>query len=141
MPFDMNNDYTHAGPGAKRRRERLTLETIPKKIAKHRPKPYQHRKPENAKEETIGMTARGMKAKIALLTLQHASFGDIYERLDREGYGVASKILVSHVRDQTMQVLRVIMDEGLITQKSLDAYREQSQANYRSRFKRKREAD
>jgi hypothetical protein len=127
VSLDQSNDYSFAGPGAKRRRERLTLDTIPKKIAKA--KPYKYRKPENAQEETIGVTARGMKAKIARLTLQHDSFGDIYERLDREGYGVASKVLVSHCRDQTMQVLRVIMDEGLITQKALDAYRKQTQAN------------
>jgi hypothetical protein len=139
VSLDQSNDYSFAGPGAKRRRERLTLDTIPKKIAKA--KPYKYRKPENAQEETIRVTARAMKAKIARLTLQHDSFGDIYERLDREGYGVASKVLVSHGRDQTMQVLRVIMDEGLITQKALDAYRKQTQANYRARFKRKRESD
>jgi hypothetical protein len=91
VSLDQSNDYPFAGPGAKRRRERLTLDTIPKKIAKA--KPYKYRKPENAQEETIRVTARGMKAKIARLTLQHDSFGDIYERLDREGYGVASKVL------------------------------------------------
>jgi hypothetical protein len=126
VSLDQSNDYSFAGPGAKRRRERLTLDTIPKKIAKA--KPYKYSKPENAQEETIRVTARWMKAKIARLTLQH-DLGDIYELLDREGYGVASKVLVSHGRDQTMQVLRVIMDEGLITQKALDAYRKQTQAN------------
>jgi hypothetical protein len=53
--------------------------------------------------------------------LQDESFGDIYERLDREGYGIASKVLISAVRDQAMQVLRIIMAEGLITQQDLDA--------------------
>jgi hypothetical protein len=75
-----SNSYLCASPGAKRRRERLTLDTIPRKIAEHRPKPYQG-KP--AKEETMKVTEKSLKWKIALLTLQNESFGDIYERLDR----------------------------------------------------------
>jgi hypothetical protein len=56
VSLDQSNDYSFAGPGAKRRRERLTLDTIPKKIAKA--KPYKYCKPENAQEETIRVTAR-----------------------------------------------------------------------------------
>jgi len=48
MSFDQNNDYSAGGPGAKRRRERLTVASIPKRIAK--PKPYL-RKPTNEKRK------------------------------------------------------------------------------------------
>jgi hypothetical protein len=45
MPFDMNNDYSAAGPGAKRRVKRLTLDTIPKRVAQTKPKPDVIRNP------------------------------------------------------------------------------------------------
>lgn len=140
MPFDMNNDYSAAGPGAKRKVERLTLASIPRKIdggRKRRIKPYQAHKPENAQEEIVKVTAKGLKAKITLLTLQYSSFGDIVDRLDREGYGPPTKVLISHVRDQAMSVLKVIMGEGLITEKALSRYREDAQEAQRRRFKRR----
>ena len=75
MSFDQNNDYSAGGPGAKRRRERLTVASIPKRIAK--PKPYL-RKPTNEKrkgsndEMSDGYRGvRGVKQRIRHLVLDH----------------------------------------------------------------------
>jgi hypothetical protein len=71
MALDMNNDYSAAGKG-RVARERLTRASIPHKIdggRKRRPKPYQARKPENAQEEPIKVTTKGLKAKIQHFSL------------------------------------------------------------------------
>jgi hypothetical protein len=83
------------------------------------------------------VTAKGAKHRITLLSLQHESFFDICDRLRNEGFGDLTNVLISHQRDIVSPVLRVIIDENLITQKAIDEYRKQSQASYRSRFKRK----
>jgi hypothetical protein len=54
MSLDHSSDYTHAGPGAKRRaRERLTIETVNKRIAKPKPEYRRNQKPQ---EEAIKLT-------------------------------------------------------------------------------------
>jgi hypothetical protein len=139
MSLDHSNDYSHAGPGAKRRRERLIPDSIPRKVAtkgKYQP----NLKPKAAEEEPFKTTAKGIKSKVTLLSLQSDSMREICRRLDREGYGGSTKVLVSYVRNATLQVLDVMMQEGLITQKALDEYREQSDANYQARFSRRQEA-
>jgi hypothetical protein len=131
-----NNDYTSAGPGHKRRVQRLTLDTIPKTIAKPKVKPEYRRNRKPAQEEPLNVTARTLRHKIIELTLQIGSFGEIVDRLEREGYGPASKVLVSNVRDHAMTVLRVCLAEGLITEKALSRYRSDAKEAQRRRFKR-----
>jgi hypothetical protein len=136
MPFDMNNDYSSAGPGAKRRVERLTPDTIPKRISK----PNRHQTPINAKSAEQGnrikLTATGVKHRITLLTLQHEHYFDICDRLNKDGFGDLTKVLISHHRDMVRQVLKVIIAEGLITEKALSRYRADAQEAQRRRFKR-----
>ena len=139
-----SNDHSYAGPGAKRRRceKRRRRERLdPTETSERKPKPYQHRTPTNERaaqeDNTIKVTAKGAKHRITLLTLQHESFFDICDRLRNEGFGDLTNVLISHQRDIVRHVLRVMIDENLITQKAIDECRKQSQANYRSRFKRK----
>jgi hypothetical protein len=116
MSFDMNNDYSAAGPGANRRVKRLTLDTIPKRVAQTKPKPEYRRNQKPAQEENpIKVTAKGVKHRVTLLTLQHGF--DICDRLRNEGFGDLTKVLISHQRDVVRQVLRVMLDKNLITQK------------------------
>jgi hypothetical protein len=136
MPFDMNNDYSHAGPGAKRRRVREQLDDVPPKIV--RPEYRRNRKPENAQEEQpIRRTARSLRHKIIQLTLEIGSFGEIVDRLESEQYGPASKVLVSNIRDHALTVLKVMMAEGLVTEKALLRYRADAKEAQRRRFKRR----
>jgi hypothetical protein len=135
-----NNDYSAAGPGHKRR-ERQTLKSIPRTMEKSKPKRpdvERHRLKKPAQHEAPMMTGRNLRQKIIQLTLQIGSFGAIVDRLEQEQYGPASKVLVSNVRDHAMTVLRVIMDEGLISQKALNRYRKDAKEAQRKRFKRER---
>ena len=86
---------------------------------------------------TIKLTATGVKHRITLLTLQHEHYFDICDRLDKDGFGDLTKVLISHHRDMVRQVLKVIMSEGLITEKALNAYRATAQELQRRRFKRR----
>jgi hypothetical protein len=69
-----SNDFSHAGKGAKerKRRERLTLETIPRKISKSKQRPYLA-SPTNEKRRTkkIEMSqaygAHGVKSRVRYL--------------------------------------------------------------------------
>jgi hypothetical protein len=137
MALDWNNDYTSAGPGHKRRVQRLTLDTIPKTIATAKAKPEYRRNRKPAQQEPLKVSGRDLRNKIIKLTLQLGSFGDIVERLDSENYGPASKVLISSVRDHAMTVLKVIMAEGLITEKQLARYRADAKDAQRRRFKRR----
>lgn len=101
---DWNNDYTYAGKGAKERvrRERLTIENIPKRIARARP--YKYAKPENEKPHrnearTQGyMRAIGIKARIRHLVLDHdMSYLDICATMKKEGVSITG-ITVSAIR-------------------------------------------
>lgn len=134
---DQSNSYGFAGPGAKRRVERLTLDTIPKRISK--PKPNRHQTPTNAKSaeqgNTIKLTATGVKHRITLYTLQHEHYFDICDRLNKDGFGDLTKVLISHHRDMVRQVLKVIIAEGLITEKALSRYRADAQEAQRRRFR------
>jgi hypothetical protein len=134
---DQSNDFSHAGPGAKRRRERFE-DNPPRKIARDRPEYRANRKPQNAQEdEPIRMTARSLRHKIIELTLQIGSFGDIVDRLEQEQYGPASKVLVSNIRDHALTVLKVMMAEGLVSEKALSRYRADAKEAQRKRFKRR----
>ena len=134
--MDMNNEYTYAGPGHKRRKVKV------ERLTRDKPKPEYRRNQKPAKEENpIKLTVKGVKHRIALLTLQHENFFDICDRLHNEGFGDLTKVLIGHHRDMVRQVLCVMIDENLITQKTLDRYREKAQAEYRARFRRKRDDD
>ena len=132
-----NNDYSAAGPGAKRRKMRETPDDDVKPTNRLRLNNVERHKPRKpAKEEPATMTGRNLRQKIIQLTLQIGSFGEIVDRLEREHYGPASKVLVSNIRDHTLTALRVIMAEGLITEKQLARYRADAKEAQRRRFKR-----
>jgi hypothetical protein len=137
MALDNNNDYSFAGPGHGRRVKRMTLDEVPRKIAKTKlPNAERHRVRKNAQQEAPIVTGRQLRHKIIQLTLQIGSFGAIVDRLEQEQYGPASKVLVANVRDHAMTVIRVMMDEGLITEKQLSRYRAEAKDAQRRRFKR-----
>ena len=135
---DQANTYAHAGPGYKRR-ERLNAR--PKTTAEVQPKP-EHRLNQNpGQEEPRRMSGRNVRQKIIKLTLEIGSFGAIVDRLEQEQYGDASKVLVSNIRDHTLTVLRVIMAEGLITEKALNRYRATAKEKQQKRFTKRERLD
>lgn len=123
---DWNNDYTHAGPGRKRR-ERLALANIPLSLTprtikpKTEPKSLSERTP---KRETREITAHGLKSKIRRLTLQTSSFREVCDELDRANIS-ASGILVSNVRTDTKETIQLLIEEGLLDEQRLEAFRRQ----------------
>ncbi|UVO28339.1 hypothetical protein [Bradyrhizobium arachidis] len=120
--LDQNNDYSSAGPGFKRRRqrERLTLEK------KHRSKPYLGRpkpaKEETTKRETMDISPRGLRARVQRLTLRHEAFGDVYDELKRANFP-SSAVLCSALRNETLQIVKLMIEEGLLDRERLDRYR------------------
>ncbi|MCK1391691.1 hypothetical protein [Bradyrhizobium sp. 1] len=133
--LDQNNDYSSAGPGFKRRRqrERLTPEDVPHKM-KHRPKPYLG-KPKSAEHERtkgdkIDISPRGLRARVQRLTLQHESFHDVYDELKRANFP-SSAVLCSSLRNETMQIVKLMIEEGLIDRDRLDRYREEHRKDLR----------
>jgi hypothetical protein len=125
--LDQNNDFTLAGPGAKRRRMRL--EEIPREMgspSKDKPKAYP-RKPENAKQgtasrETLNVTERGIKWKIRTLTLQTETFGEVRDELRRANYP-GSAVLVSAIRNEMREIVKLLIAEGVLDEKRLERYR------------------
>ncbi|MBR1120866.1 hypothetical protein JQ628_05000 [Bradyrhizobium lablabi] len=134
MTIDNDIGYEFAGKGAKRR-QRLTLDTIPKRIAHYKPEYRLNRKP--AKEEPVKVTERGMRRRITRYTLQLANVSEIHDRLDREAYGPGSKVMVASVRNHAMEVIKVMIDEGIISQDDLERYRKRCAKEDRERFKRR----
>ena len=127
MSLDQNNGYEFAGPGNKRRVNRLTLDTIPKKIARTKPKPYQQT-PTNEKaakeRETVPITARGLKARIRRLTCQCEHPSDVWRELQKANYP-GSAVLVSSVRNEMLDCIKIMIDEGLIDPDDLARHRRQ----------------
>ncbi|MCA6106111.1 hypothetical protein [Bradyrhizobium cenepequi] len=128
--MDWNNDYSCAGKGAKRRR--ISLETIPRNIGtrKNKPKPYlcrpkaaQH---ETTKREERNVTERGLKSKIRRLTLQTDTFGEVCDELRRANYP-GSAVLVSTVRNEMREIVKLLIEEGLIDKQRLEGYRREYQ--------------
>jgi hypothetical protein len=139
---DQANTYASAGPGYERRVKRLRLDEVPramnvKREKKPQPEYRANRKPRKDAQEAPTITARTLRHKIIQLSLQLPHFGDVVARLDLEGYGPPTKVLISNVRDHALTVLRVIMDEGLITEKALSRYRSDAKEEQRRRFKRR----
>ncbi len=127
MSFDMNNSYSHAGPGAKRRViERLSLDTIPKRIAK--PKPNRHQTPTNQKaaedrlREEVRVTPKGLKHRIRTLTVNTEGFTQMYDKLQQANFP-GSKVLASSVRNEMLDCIKVMIDVGLIDADDLARHR------------------
>jgi hypothetical protein len=120
------NDYSHAGKGAKARK-RLRIEEIPKKLNVRKAKPYlQTPTNENvAKErETIAITARGLKVRIRRLTCQCEHRSEVWKELQRANYP-GSAVLVSGVRNEMLDCIKIMIEEGLIDPDDLAQYRRQ----------------
>ena len=124
---DQSNSYSHAGPGAKRRViERLTLDTIPKRIAK--PKPYRHQTPTNAKaaddrlREERRVTPRGLRHRIRTLTVNTDGFTQMYDQLQQANFP-GSKVLASSIRNEMLECIKVMIDVGLIDADDLARHR------------------
>lgn len=138
--MDMNNDYTHAGKGA---RARLRLEQGTAKnmnvarASKETPEYRRNQKPRAEEREPITITERGLKRKIARYTLQLANVSEISDRLDREGYGPRSKVLIASVRNNALEVIKLMMDEGIVTEDDLERYRRRCAKAQRDRFRRR----
>ena len=129
MALDQNNSYEFAGKGAKRRmRERLTPDDKKpphnkreKKVAKQ----PQYQKPEHApRQEPLHVTPKGLKAKIRQLTLANASFSEVYALLQKANYP-GSGVLVSALRNDVLDVIKLLIEEGVLDPERLDAYREE----------------
>jgi hypothetical protein len=116
---DHSIDYSFAGKGAKaRQRKRLTLETIPKKIAKAKPylqKPeYESRKVKNVKMSEAYQGAMGVKARIRYLVIDHdMSFLDVCDAMKQQGYSL-SGVTIGNVRREIMEVMKLLEKEGLL---------------------------
>ena len=123
---DQSNSYGYAGPGAKRRIERLTLDTIPKRIAK--PRPYKAQTPTNAKaaedrlREELRVTAKGLKHRIRTLTVNTEGFSQMYDELQQANFP-GSKVLASSVRNEMLECIKVMIDVGLIDADALARHR------------------
>lgn len=123
---DQSNSYTHAGPGAKRRPQRLYLDTIPKRIAK--PKPNRHQTPANQKaaedrlREEVRVTPRGLKHRIRVLTANTDGFQEMYDKLQQANFP-GSKVLASSVRNEMLECIKVMIDVGLIDADDLARHR------------------
>lgn len=124
--LDQNNDYSSAGPGFKRRRqrERLGSEEIPPKT---KPQPYPG-KPQSAEKETrkreiLEISPKGLRARVQRLTLRHEAFQDVYEGLKRAKLP-SSAVLCSALRNETLQIVKLLIEEGLLDRRRLDGYRE-----------------
>jgi hypothetical protein len=61
----------------------------------------------------------------------------IYDRLDEEHYGPASLVTIGNVRRDAEQVIKVMLDEGLIGEDDLERYRRRAAKEQRDRFKRR----
>jgi hypothetical protein len=136
MSVDWNNDYTHAGPGAKRRVDKpeLRRERLPEK-SKHT-RPYKARTPTNQKlakeRETINVTSRGLKHRIRTLTLATDGFSRMYDELKRANYP-GTPVLASSVRNEMLACVKVMIEVGLIHEDDL--------AHHRRRMKKRRDRD
>ncbi|QHO73980.1 hypothetical protein ACH79_16420 [Bradyrhizobium sp. CCBAU 051011] len=123
--MDMNNDYSHAGPGFKRRAKREKLERSAK------PKPYlQKPEFENRRVRQLEMSegynnARGVKKRIRHLVLDHdMSYLDACETMKQQGYSITG-LTISNIRTEMKEILHMLLELGLIDRDHLARYRRQ----------------
>lgn len=132
--MDWNNDYTFAGKGARaRERERLSLQSIPKKMKKARPyqkKPeYENRKVIRERMSEAYNSAKGVKTRIRLLVVDHdASFLDICEAMKQQGYSI-SGVTISNIRTEMREVMKLLEGEGLLNVDALARRRRKIKAH------------
>lgn len=132
MSIDHTIDYSvAAGKGTK---ARLRLEQVTAKTMNVKPEYRRNLKPRAEEREQGTITERGLKRKIARYTLQLANVTEISERLDREGYGPRSKVLIASVRNNALEVIKLMIDENIITEDDLDRYRRRCARVQRERF-------
>src|SRR4051794_33957109 len=138
MSIDHSIDYSVAagkGTKARLRLEQVTAKTM--NVAKEKPEYRRNQKPHAEEREQPTVTERGLKRKIARYTLQLANVTEISDRLDREGYGPRSKVLIASVRNNALEVIRLMMDENIITEDDLDRYRKRCAKADKDRFQRR----
>ncbi|WP_143275380.1 hypothetical protein [Bradyrhizobium canariense] len=119
--LDQNNDYSSAGPGFKRRRQREQL--ILKKKTRYLGKPNSAEK-EMRKGEISDISPKGLRARVQRLTLRHEAFHDVYDELKRANFP-SSAVLCSALRNETLQIVKLMIEEGLLDRERLDRYRKQ----------------
>jgi hypothetical protein len=130
MSVDWNNDYSAAGPGAKRRVDKpeLRRERLPEK-SKHT-RPYRAQTPTNekaAKERaTINVSSRGLKHRIRTLTLATDGFSRMYDELKRANYP-GTPVLASSVRNEMLACVKIMIEVGLIDEDDLARHRRKMQ--------------
>jgi hypothetical protein len=135
MSIDHTIDYSVAagkGTKARLRLEQVTAKTM--NVTKPKPEYRANRKPAAREREPIQITERGLKRRITRYTLQLANVSEISDRLDREGYGSRSKVLIASVRNHALEVIKLMLDEGIITEDDLDRYRRRCARVQRERF-------
>lgn len=122
--MDNNNDYTFAGKGRKRRER---LEHLARQIE---PKPDRGEIKAAAKQrepEFRDVSGSELKRAIRLLTLKHDTFANLSDALRRKGYR-ASGVTISAVRAEMKQIVKLLVDEGLLDEQRL---RDRSRGNGR----------
>jgi hypothetical protein len=134
MTVDHSIDYSFAGKGAKhrQRRERLTMQSIPKQIAK--PKAYAQ-KPEHEarKKKRENMSdayykASGLKARVRLLVVDHdLSFLDLMDILKREGVPL-SGVAAGNLRSEMREIMKLLESVGLLNVEAMARRRKKIKA-------------
>ena len=123
--MDMNDDYSHAGPGFKRRakREKLARSAKPKPCLQ---KPeYENRKAKRIEMSEAYQNARGIKKRIRHLVLDHdMSYLDACETMRQQGYSITG-LTISNIRAEMREILRMLLEVGLIDRDDLARYRRQ----------------
>lgn len=108
--MDNNNDYTFAGKG---RKHRERLEYLERQAQL---KPEGRGGKPTAKQrapEFLDVSGQEMKRTIRLLTLKHDTFEGVSDALRKKGYR-ASGVMISAVRTEMKQIVKLLIDEGVL---------------------------
>ncbi|MBI5320880.1 hypothetical protein [Bradyrhizobium sp.] len=123
--MDMNNDYSHAGPGFKRRvkGEKLARSVKPNRYIG---KPEaENRKARQVEMSEAYQNARGVKKRIRHLVLDHdMSYLDACETMKQQGYSITG-LTISNIRTEMKEILQLLLEVGLIDRDDLARYRRQ----------------
>jgi hypothetical protein len=128
------NDYSHAGKGhaERKRRERLTVETIPKKVARARPylqKPeYEKRRAKKIEMSEAYQSAMGVKARVRLLVVDHdVTFLELMDILRKQGMPL-SGVAAGNLRSEMREIMKLLEKEGLLNTDALARRRKKIKA-------------
>lgn len=121
--MDWNNDYSHAGPGFKRRGRRETLDRSDE-ITSHPCKPRaKNRTASHVERSETHQSVRSVKNVIRRLVLDHdMSYADACEAMKRQGYSMTG-LTISNIRSEMREILNMLLDIGLIDPDDLARYR------------------